>query len=79
MKECKIIRINDGNPQTIENENFLFVEEYASASKVLSKYLSEGWEVHSVVPIVTPGSNDEHSIPFYMGGYTFYLERTVNE
>lgn len=79
MKECKIIHINDGNPQEITNGNFLFVEEYVFASEIVNQYLGEGWEVRNMIPVFTPNMRDS-SPAFFRSGFTFYLERIgINE
>lgn len=74
MKECKIIHINDGNPQQIKNANYLFVEEYLCASEIVNQYLEKGWEVRNMIPEFTPNMRDS-SPAFFCGGFTVYLER----
>lgn len=76
MKECKIIHINDGNPQEITNGNFLFVEEYLCASESVNQYLEDGWEVRTMIPEFTPNMRDR-SPAFFCGGFTVYLEREL--
>lgn len=77
MKESKILHINDGKPEVLSNGNFMLVEEYARASKILNQYLADGWEIQTMIPEYTP--NPTHNGPaFYRAGFTVCLVRNVD-
>lgn len=77
MKQCKIIHINDGNPQELYNENRYYYECYPRMEATLESYLNEGYEVRQVMPHVTPAIQGDGIYSFYQTGYSFYLEREI--
>lgn len=77
MRECKIVHINDGRPETVSNGNFYFEETYPRAEESLNEYLSQGYEIRSMVPLISPGEPGGKGYAFYRSGFVFYLEREV--
>lgn len=77
MKECKIIHIHDGKAKVIQNENFLMVEEFQEAEKLLNSYLAQGYEVKHIVSNVSPNILKKDNWSFYKDGFTFYLEKEI--
>lgn len=77
MKECKLIHINDGNEETLQNGNYLFVEEFPRTAEIIAGYLNQGYEVKQIIPDVTPNILQEGAYTFYKGGIVVYLEREI--
>ncbi len=71
MKRCRIIHINDGNPETINNGDWMFVESYTRAERILEEYINDGYEVKQMIPDITPADAGG----FYKTGFTVYLEK----
>lgn len=77
MKQCRIVHINDGRPETNSNGNFYFSETYPRAERELEQYLNQGYQVKSMVHHVCPG-DPAGGYAFFDAGFTFYLEREVS-
>lgn len=77
MKKCKLIHINDGAAETLENGNFHFVEEFTWAEEYLNQYLRQGYEVRQMIPEVTPAIQRNGTYSFYKSGFTVYMEKEV--
>lgn len=77
MKQCKLIRINDGKPQTLTNGDFMLTEEYPRTAAELEKLVNDGWQVVQMINQVSPAPQQENAPTFYMGGVLVYLEREL--
>lgn len=77
MKQCKLLHINDGCPREQNNGNWMHVEDYPRAEEILNRYLNSGYELKSMVPLVSPAELDRGNYGFYRSGFVFYLEREV--
>lgn len=79
MKICKIIRIHDGKCETLQNGDFMLIDEFPRAQKIVNRLISEeGYEVVQVMPIYTPAERNDN-LNFFRGGFVFYLEKEVSE
>lgn len=77
MKKCKIVHVNDGTAKVMTNGNRHFVEEYPWAEELIDSYLEQGYEVKQMISNVTPNILEDGCYPFFIGGFTFYLEKEV--
>ena len=77
MKECKILHINDGNPEVLHNGDNLYIEELTVSEEILNELLEEGWEVKQMLPDFTPSILQKGCYSFYHTGFVVYLEREV--
>ena len=75
MKQIKVIRVNDGNPNTLHNGNRLFIEEFETMESIINEYLSDGWEIIHVSNDCDPAIQEEGNYTFYKGGMTFVLQK----
>lgn len=75
MKECKVIHINDGVANVIQNGDRHFVEEFPWTDNFLNNYLAQGYEVKHIMPNITPNILEKGCYPFFIGGFTVYLEK----
>lgn len=79
MKVCKIIRIHDGKCETVQNGDFMFIETFPRAQKIINRMISEeGYEVVQVMPVYSPAERND-DLNFYRGGFVFYLEKEVSD
>ncbi len=76
-KVCRILHINDGNPETIQNGDFLLVQAFPKMESVLEEFLEEGYELKQIISDYSPAVNEEGNYTFYKSGIIAYLERSV--
>lgn len=77
MKTCKIIRINDGRPKTIQNEDYMYIQEMCKTAEIIESYINDGYEVKQIFPTYDPATQEEDNYTFYKCGVIVYLEREV--
>ena len=79
MKECKVIRINDGLEDEIQNGEFMHILTQPRAEKLIEFFLDNGYEVKQMIRDFSPGMGGAGGYSFYRGGLIFYLEREVED
>lgn len=77
MKKCKIIHINDGTSKVTTNGDRHFAEEYPWAEELIEGYINRGYEVKQMIPNYTPNVQKLGEYPFFIGGFTVYMEKEV--
>ncbi len=80
MKKCRVLHINDGNSEELTNGNRFFAEYYPKIEDIMNKLLLMHYEVKQILPEYSPAIQGQPgSYMFYHTGYTFYLEKEINE
>ncbi len=77
MKECKIVRMNDGLENELLNGEFMHILTLPREEKMIEFFLDLGYEVKQIVRDFSPGMARPGELPFYKSGLIFYLEREV--
>lgn len=62
---ARLININDGKHRTVMNGDFIKIETFDRESRIISAFLSAGWELESLTAQFSPGRS---------GGYPFYRD-----
>ena len=74
-KIVKLVHVNDGEKNEVNNGDFLLVENYPRTEKIISAFLSEGWTLNSITQQVTPAVQKQGAYTFYMGGFNLLFEK----
>lgn len=71
----KVVTINDGQEEEIQNGNYLYVEELPRTAEILEGFLEDGWKILYAMKEYNPSIRKEGAYSFYKGGITFILEK----
>lgn len=68
-KFVKLVNIHDGNSTALQNGERLYVETFPRAEKIISAFLSQGWELDSRTQRYNPAIQESGNFSFYLGGW----------
>ena len=63
----KLITVNDGTPEIVQNGDRLFVETYPRTEKIITLFLNNGYSLVNMEPVYNPSTLEEGSFSFYRG------------
>lgn len=78
-KIVKLVHVNDGEKNEVNNGDFLLVENYPRTEKIINAFLSDGWTLNSITQQVTPAVQKQGAYTFYMGGFNLLFEKEVDD
>jgi hypothetical protein len=73
----KLISINDGDIHDHHNGDWLHVQSYPRAEKIVSTFFDEGWFLVNRTPRYYPAPQQAGEFSFYIGGWDFLFSKDV--
>lgn len=73
----KLVSINDGENNEINNGNRLYIVNYPRTEKVIAAFLNDGWNLHSKEFRVVPSIQREGAYAFYLGGWDMLFVKEI--
>lgn len=78
-KLVKLINVNDGKAKEFQNGDWMHVETYPRTEKIISAFLSQGWELSSYTQRYRPAALESGNFAFYMEGRDLLFEKEVDD
>lgn len=78
-KLVKLININDAKEKGFQNGDWMHVETYPRTEKIISAFLSQGWELSSRTQRYRPAVQKEGNFAFYLDGWDLLFEKEVDD
>ena len=71
----KLVSINDGENNEINNGNRLYLVNYPRTEKIINAFLNDGWSLHSKEFRVVPSIQGAYA--FYLGGWDMLFVKEI--